>query len=199
MDPLEISGAVIGIVGVWLMIRQRVSAWPVGLVQVVLYGWIFFQARVYSSALLQGVFFVILLYGWWLWWRGARTGKPVEARTDAPRELPVTRLGTTAWLAAIMAGATVTAGWGAFLSRSSDAVVPYWDAGVLGFSLVAQWLQARKKRENWLFWIGVNAVAMVLYFSQGLRVTAALYGVFLALAVVGWRAWGGSAEAESGR
>jgi len=53
MDPLEISGAVIGIVGVWLMIRQRVSAWPVGLVQVVLYGWIFFQARVYSSALLQ--------------------------------------------------------------------------------------------------------------------------------------------------
>lgn len=56
MDPLEISGAVIGIVGVGLMIRQRVSAWPVGLVQVVLYAWIFFQARVYSSALLQESF-----------------------------------------------------------------------------------------------------------------------------------------------
>ena len=187
MDPLEISGAVIGIVGVWLMIRQRVSAWPVGLVQVVLYAWIFFQARVYSSALLQGVFFVILLYGWWLWWRGARDGglagtkvdtdggagaecsadgRSVDptrraASTATAGALPVTRLGAAAWVGAVSAGAAVTAGWGAFLARSSDAVLPYWDAGILGFSLVAQWLQARKKRENWLFWMGVNV------FSDG--------------------------------
>ncbi len=241
MDPLEISGAVIGIVGVWLMIRQRVSAWPVGLVQVVLYAWIFFQARVYSSALLQGVFFVILLYGWWLWWRGARDGGPAEAKVDtdggasadadsgAPAHagaatgpersadgrsvdptrraastatagaLPVTRLGTAAWVGAVSAGGAVTAGWGAFLARSSDAVLPYWDAGILGFSLVAQWLQARKKRENWLFWMGVNAAAMALYFSQGLRVTAALYAVFLGLAVMGWRAWRGPNRTEGGR
>lgn len=220
MDPLELSGAVMGVVGVWLMIRQRVAAWPVGLVQVVLYAWIFFQARIYSSALLQGVFFVILLYGWWHWWRGARTSggesaavkASAESRADpslgagatssteaTPRaaaaaagagELPVTRLGAAGWLGAMAAGALVTVAWGLFLGRTTDAVMPFWDAGVLGFSLVAQWLQARKKRENWLFWSGVNAVALGLYFSQGLRVTAALYAVFLGLAVVGWRAWG---------
>jgi len=235
MDPLEISGAVIGIVGVWLMIRQRVAAWPVGLVQVVLYAWIFFQARVYSSALLQGVFFVVLLYGWWLWWRGARartTGdivggtaaeadsgarvcaatdtdcktdggrsvsSPVAASRAAVGELPVTRLRAGAWLGAMAAGIAVTVGWGAFLARSSDAVLPYWDAGIFGFSLVAQWLQARKKRENWLFWMGVNASAMGLYFSQGLQVTAALYAVFLGLAVMGWRAWRGPHGSEGRR
>lgn len=220
MDPLELSGAVIGVIGVWLMIRQRVAAWPVGLVQVVLYAWIFFQARIYSSALLQGVFFVILLYGWWHWWRGARSGgdesaavravaearadrsaaADVTSSTDATAraaaaadgagELPVTRLGAAGWFAAVAAGTVVTVAWGLFLGRTTDAVLPFWDAGVLGFSLVAQWLQARKKRENWLFWGGVNAVALGLYFSQGLRVTAALYAVFLGLAVVGWRAWG---------
>lgn len=227
MDPLELSGAVIGVIGVWLMIRQRVAAWPVGLVQVVLYAWIFFQARIYSSALLQGVFFVILLYGWWHWWRGARTGggesaavpaslesraassagadanssadatAGARAAADRVGELPVTRLGAAGWFAAVAVGAIVTVAWGMFLGRTTDAVMPFWDAGVLGFSLVAQWLQARKKRENWLFWSGVNAVAVGLYFSQGLRVTAALYAVFLGLAVVGWRAWGESPDTEA--
>lgn len=229
MDPLELSGAVIGVIGVWLMIRQRVAAWPVGLIQVVLYAWIFFQARVYASALLQGVFFAILLYGWWHWWRGSRAAlaapaAPAAARTNAgmggnagaeangsasaeandpPRaaeegnhELPVTRLGAAGWLAAVAVGTLVTVAWGMFLGRTTDAVLPFWDAGVLGFSLVAQWLQARKKRETWLFWSGVNAVALGVYFSQGLRVTAALYGVFLGLAVVGWRAWGESDAKE---
>lgn len=204
MDPLELSGAVIGVIGVWLMIRQRVAAWPVGLVQVALYAWIFFQARIYSSALLQGVFFVILLYGWWHWRRGARTGggestavkASAESRVDpspaadGAGELPVTRLGAAGWFAAVAVGTVVMVAWGLFLGRTTDAVLPFWDAGVLGFSLVAQGLQARKKRENWLFWGGVNAVALGLYFSQGLRVTAALYAVFLGLAVVGWRAWG---------
>jgi nicotinamide mononucleotide transporter len=226
MDPLELSGAVIGVVGVWLMIRQRVAAWPVGMIQVALYAWIFFQARVYSSALLQGVFFAILLYGWWHWRRGSRTGlaAPAAARTsagmggsasaeanggasaepnaparavaDGNRELRVTRLGAAGWLAAVAVGTLVTVAWGMFLGRTTDAVLPFWDAGVLGFSLVAQWLQARKKRENWLFWSGVNAVALGLYFSQGLRVTAVLYAVFLGLAVFGWRAWGDSGAQE---
>ncbi len=209
MDPLELSGAVMGVIGVWLMIRQRVAAWPVGLVQVVLYAWIFFQARIYSSALLQGVFFVILLYGWWHWWRGARTGGAEStaarvssesgATSDGAGELPVTRLGAVGWFAAVAVGTVVTVAWGLFLERTTDAVMPFWDAGVLGFSLVAQVLQARKKRENWLFWSGVNAVALGLYFSQGLRVTAALYAVFLGLAVVGWRAWGECAEKEAKR
>ena len=109
----------------------------------------------------------------------------------------MTRLGAAGWIAAVAVGAIVTVAWGMFLGRTTDAVMPFWDAGVLGFSLVAQWLQARKKRENWLFWSGVNAVAVGLYFSQGLRVTAALYAVFLGLAVVGWRAWGKSPDTEA--
>jgi len=187
MNPFEIAGAVIGFVGVALMIRQHLLAWPVGLVQVVIYAWVFYQTKFYTGALLQGIFFVILLYGWWSWSRGAQTGGP---RGD----LPVTRLGRVARGLALLAGLVITLGWGAFMQGATDAVLPYWDAFILAFSLIAQALQARKKIENWLLWIVVNAVAVGVYGSQDLWLTAALYAAFLLMAVVGWRAWRKTAD-----
>ena len=182
MNPFEIAGAVIGFVGVALMIRQHVLAWPVGLVQVVIYAWVFYQSKLYTGALLQGIFFVILLYGWWSWSRGAQTG---AGRV----ELAVTRLGRVARGLVLLAGLVITLGWGAFMRGATDAVQPYGDAFILAFSLIAQALQARKKIENWLLWVVVNAAAVVVYGSQDLRLTAALYAVFLLMAVAGWRAW----------
>ena len=182
MDPFEIAGFVTGVAGVVLMIRQHLWAWPVGLVQVVIYAWVFYRARLYPGALLQVTFFVLLAYGWWSWWRGVRTG-------TTKAELPVTRLDRTARALALFGGAELTLAVGAFISHRTDAAVPYWDAFLFAFSLIAQALQTRKKIETWPLWVVVNAVAIGVYLSQALWLTAALYAVFLVLAGVGWRVW----------
>lgn len=182
MDPFEIAGSVIGVVGVALMIRQHLWAWPVGLVQVLIYAWVFYRSRFYAGAMLQVIFFGLLLYGWWSWWQGTRTG-------TTRAELPVTRLNRVARGVALLGGLVITLGLGAFLRGTTDAVLPYWDAFITAFSLIAQALQARKKIENWLVWTVVNAVAVGMYASQHLYLTAALYAVFLVMAVLGWRVW----------
>lgn len=183
MDPFEIAGFVTGVIGVALMIRQHLWAWPVGLVQVAIYAWVFYRARLYPGALLQVTFFVLLGYGWWSWWRGVRTGAATKA------ELPVTRLDRTARALALTGGVVLTLAIGAFMSHQTDAAVPYWDAFLFAFSLIAQALQTRKKIETWTLWVVVNAVAIGVYLSQSLWLTAALYAVFLGLAGVGWRVW----------
>jgi nicotinamide mononucleotide transporter len=185
MSIWEIIGTVLGVIGVWLMIRQNILGWPVGLVQVAVYAWVFFDARLYSDALLQLAFFIIQAYGWWHWWR-ARS--PAGA-AGSPRELPVTRLGAAATAGAIAAGVVVTAGWGTLMHRTTDAALPYWDAFILVFSLIAQWLQARKKLENWPGWVLVNTVAVGVYWVKDLRLTAGLYVIFWLLALWGWREW----------
>lgn len=179
MSVLETIGFVLGVIGVWLMIRQNILGWPVGLVQVAVYAWVFFDARLYSDALLQVAFFLIQAYGWWHWWRG---------RTPS-HELPVTRLGPAATAGAVVAGALLTAGWGTFMHRTTDAALPYWDAFIFIFSLIAQWLQARKKLENWPGWLLVNTVAVGVYWVKDLRLTAGLYVIFWLLALWGWREW----------
>ena len=187
MSPLEILGTVLGIVGVWLMIRQNVWGWPVGLVQVALYAWIFFDAKLYSDALLQLFFFAIQAYGWWHWWRGAR---PAAAASPQPGEtLPVTRLSPRAIAVWLSVGAVGTAAWGELMRRNTDAALPHWDAFILVFSLIAQWLQAQKRLECWAGWMIVNVVATGVYWAKDLRLTAGLYIVFFVMAVAGHVAW----------
>ena len=190
MSALEIAGTILGVLGVGLMIRQSIWGWPVGLVQVSLYAWIFFEARLYSDSILQLIFIGLQSYGWWHWH---------QARRDPARvapELPVTRLSVPAAVTLGLGGLVATAWWVEFMRRSTDAALPHWDAFILMFSVAAQWLQARKILECWLGWIIVNVVAVGVYWTKDLRLTAGLYLVFLGLAVWGWRAWRASLAVE---
>ena len=202
MSGWEIIGTVLGVIGVWLMIRQNIWGWPVGLVQVAVYAWVFFDTRLYSDAILQIFFFAIQAYGWWHWLKGK--GRRATSPAPNPRSevaappaggqeergtLPVTRLSLRAMAASIVIGAGLTAAWGAFMHRSTDAALPWWDAFILVFSLIAQWLQARKNLECWAGWIIVNTIAIGVYWAKDLRLTSGLYLIFWVMALWGWREW----------
>jgi nicotinamide mononucleotide transporter len=189
MSPAEIAGTVLGVLGVALMIRQNLWGWPVGIVQVSVYAWVFFDAKLYSDALLQLIFLGLQAYGWAHWLRHRHVG--------ARSELPVARLGAAAAAGWIAAGAVATGAWGTLMHRWTDAALPYGDAFVLMFSLVAQWLQARKVRECWIGWMVVNTVAVGVFWLKDLHLTAGLYVVFWLMALWGWRAWG-AAPREAG-
>lgn len=177
---LEQSATVLGVLGVWLMMRQSLWAFPLGLVQVALSALAFYQVRLYADALLQVAFFGALVYGWWHW---------AHPRSTDGKRLPVGYLDRRGWLWALGIGLALTCLWGWVLAAFTDAVMPYRDAFIASFSLVAQWLQARKKIENWLFWILVNATAVPVYWLAGAAWFSALYLLFLGLAVAGYREW----------
>ncbi len=181
MSGGEILGTVLGVIGVWLMIRQNIWGWPIGLAQVAVYAGVFYDAKLYSDAILQIFFFVIQAYGWWHWLKNKHTA--------ARSELPVTRLSAAELARWIPAGMFFTAAWGTYMHRTTDAALPYWDAFILVFSLIAQWLQARKKLDNWALWLVVNTVAIGVYWAKDLRLTAGLYVVFWLMALWGWREW----------
>jgi nicotinamide mononucleotide transporter len=180
MSVWEIIGTVLGIVGVWLMIRQSLWTWPVGIVQVAISAWVFYESKLYSDVILQLIYVAMQAYGWWHWCRG---------RDASHAELPVTRLRLRAIAGWIVVGAIATAGWGELMRRKTDAALPHWDAFILAFSLVGQWLQARKRIENWATWMVVNLVAVGVYWAKDLRLFAALYLVFFGLAIAGHLAW----------
>lgn len=182
MSVYEIIGTVLGVIGVALMIRQNVWGWPVGIVQVTVYAWVFFEAKLYSDAILQVFFFAIQAYGWWHWIAG-------EGRNTPGPALRVTRLRVRAVAGWVAAGAVTTVVWGEFMRRHTDAALPHWDAFILVFSLIAQWWQARKRLECWAGWMAVNGVAIGVYWAKDLRLTAGLYVIFFAMAVAGDRAW----------
>lgn len=178
--PLEQSATILGVLGVWLMIRQSLWAFPVGLVQVLLSAIVFHQYRLYADRNLQAVFFAVLAYGWWHWVRGERTqGEGAQVGV----------LGLPSRLACLGVGLLASAVWGWYQARFTDAAMPYRDAFISSFSILAQWLQSRRKLENWHGWILVNATAVPVYWIVGMRWFAVLYFLFLLMALGGLREW----------
>lgn len=73
MSGLELFAATLGVIAVWLTVKQNTWCWPIGLVMVLLYSWIFFEVKLYSDMLLQVVYAALQLYGWWQWTRAGET------------------------------------------------------------------------------------------------------------------------------
>lgn len=178
-SPLDRFNLVLGVIGVWLMTRRSLWAFPVGLVAVSVQGVLFWDAKFYTDAVLQGFFFGCLAYGWWHW---------TQHKGAAP-ELPVTRLRWRTRLVGVLAAGVLTAGWGTWLGANTDAPMPYRDAFIAAFSVLGQIWQVRKRLENWPVWATVNLVAIASYWSAELAFTAFLYGLYLVLGLIGWWSW----------
>ena len=179
MSGLELFAATLGVIAVWLTVKQNPWCWPIGLVMVLLYSWIFFDVKLYSDMLLQVVYAGLQLYGWWQWTRGGATHHGRE----------VTRLGASTVTRDLALGAIGSLLLGAAMAHWTDAAQPWLDAALTGFSLVAQWWMAQKRVQCWSLWIAVDVIFVGLFVYKGLYLTAGLYAVFTALAVQGLREW----------
>jgi nicotinamide mononucleotide transporter len=185
-NPFEVVGVLTGVVGVWLTTRQKIWCWPVGIVSVASFIVVFFGARLYAAMGLQCVYVGLLAYGWSAWRHGGESRGALEV-SRLPRRL-------APGLLVLAAAASGIAGY--WLRTRTDEALPYLDGFTTSFSLVAQWMQARKYLENWLVWIVVDVVYVGMSLSQGLTLTAGLYAVYTGLALLGFRDWRRSMLAE---
>ena len=179
MTPLEIIAASLGVIAVWLTVRQNPWCWPVGLVMVSLYAWFFFEAKLFSQVLLHGVFALLQVYGWWQWTRGDMGQERRQVSWAGGRE--VTGGLALASLAALLLGAS--------MARYTEAQFPWADATLTAFSLLAQLWMALKRLQCWLLWIAVDVLYVGFFAWQAYWLTAGLYGLFTLLAIIGLREW----------
>ncbi|MXV08978.1 MULTISPECIES: nicotinamide riboside transporter PnuC [unclassified Xanthomonas] len=179
MSPLELLAVLINVLGVWLTARRVRWCWPVNVVAVLLYAWLFYRWKLYSDMLLQGLYVVLQGYGWWRWSKGLGDDGKVQ-------------VGSLPWaegVRSVLAGAAGAALLGWWMHRHTDAALPWLDAALSAFSVVASVWAARKRIANWGLWIVLDCVYVGVFLYKGLYPTAALYAGFVVLAVYGLRLW----------
>jgi len=176
MNWLEISAVVFGFLCVLFTIRRNIWCWPLGLIQVLLYIYIFQQAKLYSDMILHVVYVFMQIYGWWFWLKGRDGGKSLITNV---MYFPI-------WIVGCLIATTL---WGFGMDNLTDAALPYWDAFTTVASLIAQYLLCRKKLESWYFWIAVDVVAIGVYAYKELYFTCGLYACFLVMATIGLLSW----------
>lgn len=178
-SPVELVAVAFGLLSVYLSTREHIISWPTAIVNVTIFFFLFWKAKLYADAVLQLFYLVLSAYGWYEWLYGG------ERHT----RLRVSRARRVHWL--VLAPLFLVGGFGlgALLDRYTDSPVPYFDALLTTASLVAQWMMTRKLLENWIIWIVADLVYVPLFVQRGLPFTALQYAVFLVLAGMGWRGW----------
>jgi nicotinamide mononucleotide transporter len=175
MSLLEIGANVFNASAVFLAARNSVHTWWLGIIGCVLMGVMFLGDRLYANATLQVFFIATGVLGWRAW--SSRTPRPIR------------HVSKEALAVGLVVASIVTAGHALALDRWTNAAAPLPDSAVMAFSVLGQvWLMGRRL-ETWWCWIIVDAIAVPLYVSRELYVTAGLYAVFFVTAWLGWLHW----------
>lgn len=192
MSYIEFFGTLAGGIAVFLAARANIWSWPLGLINVTLFFFLFYQVQLYPDMFLQVFFFITNLIGWWRWTHP----KPYEA--DKKSELKVSWINRKYLLLLFSAGLLGTFAFGTFASRLHEifpivfnrpSAFPYLDSFVTVMSIITTFLMIQKKIESWVIWIIVDVVATYMYFMKGIKFVAIEYMVFCFIAAFGLWNW----------
>jgi nicotinamide mononucleotide transporter len=177
-SPPEALAVLLGVVYVLLILKRQRLGWVAGGVSSSIYVYLAARAHLPMQSVLQAYYVVMSFYGWYSWTRAQGQEQGRITRWPAHYHL--------AALAAIVLLSFVTAHW---LAIETHAAWPYLDSFTTWLSLLATWMVARMKLENWLYWMGADAIMAFLFAAQGYPVTTGLFLIYLTIAVFGFRAW----------
>ncbi len=176
-SPPEALAVLLGVLYVLLVLRRNRLGWVAGGASSLIYIFLAARAGLPMQSALQCYYVLMSIYGWRSWSRPEQQAAGIGV-------WPL-RLHLRALLA-IAALSVLTAHW---LQRETHAAWPYLDSMTTWVSLFATWLVARMKLENWLYWIGTDAVVVFLYTMQGYLFSAGLYLIYLVVASFGYLQW----------
>jgi len=175
---LETAGVITGILCVYLAAKNNIWGWPIAIISVVIYIFIFLEAKLYADTGLQVYFLIMNIYGWYFWSYKADE-KKVPVSSITPKEIKLSILGIVIFTAVL----------GFFLYKRTDASFPFIDSFCTACSLVAQIFLARKVIENWLIWIFVDVIYVGVYIAKDLHLTAGMYALYIFIATMGYNEW----------
>ena len=176
---LEIIAVIFGLLSVWYAKKVNILVFPTGIISVVIYMYICFGAKLYADAGINFVYFVMSIYGWYAW---TRVG-------EQKKERPISMCSKKEHIINIFMFVFFFLILNYILKNYTDSNVPVWDSFTTSIFIVAMWLMAIKKVENWIYWIIADVISIPLYFYKGLVFTSFQFTVFLIIAILGYIEW----------
>ena len=179
MSVIEIIAVIISIIGVTLTIKRQMWCWFFNFIAFVLYAYIFYEYKLYGETILQFIFIVLNLYGFYHWRKGKVEEHTIRIeKSNAPTLVMQMVLASIAGLL-----------FGLGLHYFTDASLPILDAQLAAFSLLATYWTTQKYIATWVLWVIVDIVYVGMFLYKSLYLTAGLYAVFIGLAILGWKQW----------
>jgi nicotinamide mononucleotide transporter len=176
---VEIIAVVFGLASVWSMKKESILAFPFGIINVLFYVYICFASKLYAYASINVFFAVMSVYGWYNWSRKDQNKKNIQISRCSVKELILDSVALVLFFIILRI----------LLIKYTDSIVPTWDALTTAIYIIAMWLLARKRIENWIFWIIGDTISIGLFAYEKLFFSSFQFLVFTIIAVLGYIEW----------
>jgi nicotinamide mononucleotide transporter len=177
--PIELFAVAFGLLSVWSMKKESILAFPFGIINVLVYIYICFTAKLYAYSGINLFYFVMSVYGWYNWLRHGKDEEKIRISSCSLQERILNGLAIIVFFILLRI----------LLIRYTDSVVPTWDAITTAIYIIGMWLLARKKIENWILWITGDLISIFLFAFEKLYFSSFQFLVFTIIAVFGFLEW----------
>ena len=183
---LELVAVVFGILSVWFARQANLLVYPTGIISTVIYIYICYIFQLYADMGINVFYTSMSIYGWWVWTRkdDQKRHRPIRWNTKKQQAIGILMIP----ILYVIIFALI------YVFKQDDTAymesyIPYVDSFTTSIFLIGMWYMARKKIENWIYWIAGNIISIPLYFVKGLVFTSFQFTVFLVLAILGLLEW----------
>ena len=179
INYLELISASTCLATVFFKTKQKVCAWPISLIGILTGFFVYYKAKLYAKCLLNIIYFLLAIYGWYQWLYGGKNKTPLQ----------VSKISFQTFVVLLVIGLLSTLSLGRILANHTDADLVYWDASHASFSPIAAWMAAKKKLESWMLWIALDIFYLGVCYYKGLCLFSISHGVYTILGVYGYIRW----------
>jgi len=178
MSSWEILASLLGVAYIIFLAKESLWAWVFGFFSTLIYTIIFWEGALVSSSFLNFYYMIMAFYGFYSWNKG-----------ESQDRLKISNRNISYHIKAILAGIVFALVIGYLSSTYTDAKFAYMDSFIMVFSIISTWMVTQKVLENWLYWIVIDSVAIVLYWKNGYLATVILFTLYIILGLFGYIKW----------
>ncbi|WP_426090814.1 nicotinamide riboside transporter PnuC [Flavobacterium sp. DSR3-2] len=178
---LEIIAVIFGLLSVWYAKKDNILVFPTGLVSTSIFVYLLWKWTLWGDMMINGYYFVMSIYGWYHWTRkkGDTEEFPISKISSSEKRIAIILfIFTVAFVVSVYYYFDKFTTWYAYI-----------DTFITGIFFVGMWLMAKRKVENWIFWIVGDVISIPLYFAKGYTFTSFQYIVFTVVAIFGYLEW----------
>jgi nicotinamide mononucleotide transporter len=178
---LEMIGVLFGFLSVWFSKKENILVYPTGIISTSIFVYILLVYGLLGDMMINAYYFSMSIYGWYVWTRKVDDTHFIPITKTTPKEKK--------W-SVLLFVATIILVCGVYIAFDKfDSWTAYTDVVTTAIFFVGMWLMAKKKLENWTYWIVGDIISVPLYFYKGLIFTGFQYFFFTIIAIYGYKAW----------
>lgn len=178
---LEMIAVLFGFLSVWYAKKENILVFPTGIISTGIFVYILWVFGLLGDMLINAYYFAMSVFGWYVWTR----------KVDATHFIPITRTSKREkiWSVTLFLAAIIFVSIVYFIFEKFDTWTAYVDTLTTAIFFVGMWLMAKKKLENWTYWIIGDIISVPLYLYKGLIFTSLQFFLFTLIAIFGYLAW----------